>query len=140
MLQIRRNVIIIFLALCAMFSLYYFLKYNIFHPVKRLSIDEISSIQFNNEIYDVSKNKPFIQDFLIAYNRAKLNKNQELNTTPDFTVTVNLKNGESIRILDGDTTYSYIEYKNESVIAYSPDLIKFFENILANKGKSEAAN
>lgn len=132
----RRNIIIIFLVLCAMFFLYYFLKYNIFHPVKRLSIDEINSIQLNNEIYDVSKNKPFIQDFLIAYNKAKLNKNQELNTTPDFTVIVNLKNGESIRILDGDTTYCYIEYKNKSVIAYSPNLVKFFENILADKGKS----
>ena len=124
----RKKIFAVFLTLCVLFLLFHFLKYNVFHPVMRLSINEIGNIQVNNTTYDVSHHKPFIQEFLIAYNKAKRNKEQELGTTSDFTVIVNLTNGESIKIYDGDTVFCYMEYKNKSIIAYSPDLVKFIES------------
>ncbi len=125
----RRKFLVTFFILCSLFLIYYFLRYNVFHPVMRLSINEINNIQLNNTTYDILNDKPFIQEFITAYNKAKLNKEQELSTTPDFTLIINLTNGEVIRIQDGDTTYCYIEYNNKSVIVYSPDLIKLIESI-----------
>lgn len=131
MYQIRRNLIIILMVLCTIFLTFYILKYNIYHPVKKLQIEEIGSIQIDNKIYDASKNTGFIHEFLAAYNKARLSKNQELDTTPDFTVIINLNNGETIKIFDGDNSYCYMVYKDKSVIANSPDLIMFFEKYIS---------
>ncbi|WP_429144055.1 hypothetical protein [Anaerotaenia torta] len=104
------------------------MRYHVIHPVIRLSINDIHNIQVYNETYNSSDDKAFIQEFLTAYNKAKLNKEQELGTTSDFVLIVNLTNGEFIKILDGDTTFCYMEYNGKSVVAYCPGLIKLIEN------------
>jgi len=133
----KRKIIIFILVLCSLFLLHYLIKYNINHPVGKLSLDEIDSIRLNNEIYDVTRNESLIREFLAAYNKAKINRNQELYTTPDFVAVINLKNRESIRILDGDGIYCHMEYKDKSFTAYSPDLVKFLEDMASDTAGSD---
>lgn len=124
----RRKIIASFFILCTLFLIYLFFKYNVFHPVMRLSINDIQNIQVDGVTYNISDDKAFIQELLKAYNKAKLNKEQELGTTPDFILIINLKTGEFIKIYDGDTSYCFIEFNGKSVVTSCPDLVKLIEN------------
>ncbi len=125
-----KRFIIIILGLLIALLLLYILYKNVFtHPVKKISVEEIKSIQIQDCVYEKDKNSELINQFVLDFNRSRTSSNQYLDTTPDFTVIVNYIDGNKLIIYDGDTTYFYIKYKDKTTIAEGPELVKLLEDL-----------
>lgn len=148
-----KRIMIAYVIVTILVSAFYVLeKNNVFyiiknHPIKKLTVSEIDYIEINGVIKNVetlTHNNPqdslAILGFLSMYNKAKLHRNQELNTTPEFTINILLIDGNKIRILGGDTTYCYICYKDKEIIAYAPELVKYFENMKTSQNNIQNNN
>ncbi len=127
--------LIITLLVFIMLSITYCFKVN---PKRFLTINDVSMVQINpnsiNEIvYKKDKNLKEIEEFINAYNKAKLTDNS-LGTTHNNMVEIILSNNEKITVFGGTQGFQTVKMKGKQFNIKGNELWNFFKKLNVESG------
>ena len=106
---------------------YYFVSKNVsVHP--RINVSEVQSITINNKILETEFNNS-VEKFVKIYNSAKpFKKNHD--TTPAYTIEIELKSGNRINILGTSQGFHYVSDGENSYKISSTEMTYYLSDLM----------